>query len=81
MILLDTHVLIWLRLNSPQLNTQALQLINKHWQLGQVYVSAITFWETAMLRHKGRLEFAQDIDAWRKELLGQGLTRFQLVGK
>ena len=81
MILLDTHTLIWLRLGSKQLGPKACRLIDKHWQLGQAYVSAISFWEVAMLEHKGRLKLSQDISAWYGEVLGQGLEEVLVSGQ
>ena len=55
MILLDTHVLLWLDSDSPQLGAQARQVIQEAWQADQVAVSAISFWETAMLQQRGRI--------------------------
>ena len=73
MILLDTHVLVWLRLESDRLGPKSRQLIDQYWQTEQVCVSAISFWEIAMLTKKGRLKLSQDIGAWHDEALGQGL--------
>ncbi len=81
MILLDTHTLIWLRLDSQQLGAAARRAIDEHWRLGQVYVSAISFWEIAMLAHKGKIEFAQDINIWHKEVVLQGLGEIPISGK
>ena len=71
MTLLDTHVLIWLRLDSPRLGAKARRAIDRDWQTGQIYISAITFWEIAMLVYQGRLDFmqGQNVDVWHKEVL------------
>ena len=83
MTLLDTHVLIWLRLDSPELGKKARRAIDRDWQTGQIYVSAITFWEIAMLKYKGRLEFirGQNVDAWHGEVLRQGLKEVPVTGQ
>ena len=38
-------------------------------------MSAITFWEVAMPKGKGRLDFPGDVGLWRREVLGQGVRR------
>ena len=81
MILLDAHTLIWLRLGSSKLGTKARQAIDKHCLLGQAYISAISFWEVAMLEQKGRLELGQNIEDWRKGVLRQGLSEIPVSGQ
>ena len=73
MILLDTHVLIWLILKSHKLGEKALKSIDEAFQLDSVYVSAITFWEIANLERKKKLQFSSDILSAGRELLTQGL--------
>ena len=55
MLLLDTHVLVWLAEGNPRLGAKALQTINKALATGQLGVASISFWEIAMLIHSGRL--------------------------
>ena len=81
MILLDTHTLVWLRLGSKQLGPEARQLIDKHWQLEQVAVSSISFWEIAMLEHKGRIKLGQDVGAWYEEVISQGIDEIPVSGR
>ena len=81
MILLDTHTLIWLRLGSQKLGPKARQVIDKHCLLGQAHISAISFWEMAMLEQKGRLELTQNIEDWRKGVLRQGLGEIPVSGQ
>ena len=69
MMLLDTHVLIYLLFNPARLGSQTRQAIGTEWPLGNVAVSAITFWEVAMLHDKGRLTLLQNIESWRTSLL------------
>ena len=81
MILLDTHVLIWLRLGSAKLGPKAKALIDRQWQSGQICVSAITFWELSLLRKKNKLKFLADLELWHRETLEQGLKEIAVDGK
>ena len=81
MILLDTHALVWLRLESDELGPKSRQLIDQYWQMGQVSVSAISFWEIAMLAERGRLKLALDIATWHEEALEQGLNEIPVNGR
>lgn len=54
MILPDTHVLLRLDQNSDRRGDSARELITSELNDGAVAVSAITFWEVAMLVAKGR---------------------------
>ena len=81
MILLDTHTLIWLLLDDPRLGRQARQVIGRDWPDNNVGVSAITFWEVAILYEKGRLELLVDIGTWRVSLLNEGLIEVPVDGE
>ena len=52
MILLDTHVLVWLDQDTPQLGTSCRMQADIALADGDLAVSAISFWEVAMLVHK-----------------------------
>lgn len=80
MILLDTHVLIWLTEGSERLGTKTLALIDKALADNQLTVAAISFWEIAMLIEKGRLEFNLEIGTWRQGLLQDGLQEIPMTG-
>ena len=73
MILLDTHAALWLRAGDAKLGAMARAEIERAWQAKEVAVSAISFWEMAMLREKGRIGYPDDVSRWRVEQLGQGL--------
>ena len=65
MIVLDTHALIWWVSDDKQLSLKARRTINKEIKdNGQIFVSAITAWEIAMLVSKGRLVLSMDVDDW-----------------
>ena len=80
MLLLDTHVLVWLDEASPRLGTEALQAINRALASGQLGVASISFWEIAMLARKRRLDIRIELDVWRFELLQSGLLEIPLQG-
>ena len=81
MILIDTQVLVWLRSGSSKLGRQAANVIERSWASGEVAVSAITFWEVAMLHDKGRLTLLKDIGAWRQALIQEGLVEIAVDGE
>ena len=81
MILLDTHVMLWLRLGERELGTRARVEIDRAWQSGEVAVSAISFLEVAMLKAKGRIRFPEDVALWRREQLAQGMFEIAVDGE
>ena len=81
MILLDTHVVIWFRTGDSKLGRGARTLIDEAWEAEDLAVSAITFWEVAMLRSKGRLSYPQNITQWRQEQLNQGTIEIPVDGE
>ena len=81
MTIADTHALIWLWTGDDHLGPIARQVIDSSLRNGELAASAMTFWEVAMLRAKGRLDFPEDVTAWRHELLGQGLIEIPVDGE
>ncbi len=81
MILLDTHVLLWLRAGNPRLGPEARRQIDRAWQSGEVGVSSISFWETALLHARGRIRLTADVGPWRREQLEQGLIEIPVDGE
>ena len=59
MILLDTHVLLWLDREDPALGASSREPIRTAWEKGSVAVCAISFWEVAMLAARGRIDLRQ----------------------
>jgi len=80
MLLLDTHVLIWLDEGSPRLGETALKTINDALAIGQLGIATICFWEIAMLIEKQRLIMKTELDVWRSDLLRAGLIEIPLRG-
>ncbi len=81
MILLDTHVLIWLDEGSDRLGKESLAKINQAMKAKGLYVSAITFREVGMLVKKGRLKMKIEPALWRRNLLENGLKEVDLTGE
>ena len=80
MTLLDTHALVWLTEGSRRLGAEAQRLADAALADEQLAVSAITFWEIAMLQSKGRIELRRAPESWRAELLDLGLHEIPVDG-
>ncbi len=80
MILIDTHVLVWLSEGNLKLGKAALNCINDSLKSDELYISAISFWEVAMLVKKHRIELSISVELWRKSLLDHGLKEIPLTG-
>jgi PIN domain nuclease of toxin-antitoxin system len=80
LIVLDTHVLIWMDQDDPKLGRQTRGLIEQVWIEGKVAVSAITFWESALLHTRGRIQLPGTPQEWRHDLLTAGVAEFPLDG-
>ncbi len=81
MTLLDTQVLIWLLFDDRRLGRQTRQVIDHAWAAGEPAISAISFWEIALLHEKRRLTLLRDIAAWRRTLLQEGLVEISVDGE
>ena len=80
MLILDTHVLIWLDEGNPRLGTKAVQTIDRALAEEKLAVATVSFWEVGMLIKKERLEIKMEMDAWRMDLLKNGLKEIPLDG-
>lgn len=69
MILLDTHVLLWLCLEPKRLSRPAAAAIRKAVSSGGVGIASISLWEIAMLIALGRLSPHGTPEAWIAELV------------
>ena len=81
MILLDTHVILWLRTGDERLGPLARREIDRAWQSGELAVSSISFWEVAMLKSKSRISFQENLEQWRRVQLEQGMVEIPVDGK
>lgn len=80
MTLLDTHALVWLLSRDRALGSRARRLIDTAQAQGDVAVSAITFWEIALLLQRGRLPGLRNATEWRRDSLAAGLLEHRLTG-
>lgn len=80
MIVLDTHVLLWVTQQPEKIGKNCTDLIQHAWTSQAVAVSAISFWEVAMLQAKGRIHLQSTVQAWRLLLLNQGLKELSIDG-
>ena len=81
MILLDTHVLVWLDSADPRLGAEAKLAIDEAHHAGELAVSAISFWEAAMQIEKGRIQLGIPAHVWRQDLLSAGLREIPVDGE
>lgn len=81
MILLDTHVLVRYLMGDKQLGRRAVAAIDKALPDDQVFVSAISFWEVAMLVQRGRLQIDTTVAAFRTLALRHGIHEEPLDGE
>lgn len=80
MIVLNTHVLVWEDTGDRKLGRKTRALIDRHWVRGRVAVSAISFWETALLQKRRRISLPGPVSEWRPQLLSVGLIEFPIDG-
>ena len=67
-LVLDTHVWIWMADGvTNELSDSTVRAIEAAAETGELLISAISFWEVAMLESKGRLTLSRPIDAWVRE--------------
>lgn len=68
-ILLDTHILVWWRLDSRRLNRNQIRLLLDLEKRGRpVAISAITLWEMAILAARRRIEIKDPLNVWLEEI-------------
>lgn len=80
-MILDTHSLLWMDRDDSTLGPQARRQIEAGWRAGTVAVSAISFWEVAMLAERGRVVLPVPVDRWRADWRQAGLIEIPLDGR
>jgi len=81
MIVIDTHVLIWLTEGHERIGKKTRRLADEALKDDSLCVSAISFWEVEMLSQKGKICLSQPTRTWRLELLGLGLLEIPISGE
>jgi PIN domain nuclease of toxin-antitoxin system len=71
LILLDTHVLVWLAVEPRRLSRRAVAAIQSGFASGGVGIASISLWELAMLFVRGRLRAPGTPDAAIRQLVEQ----------
>ena len=79
MILLDTHAAVWFTTDSG-LGKRSQKIADAALADDQLAVSAISFWEIAMLIGKGRLRSIKSADNLRDTILNAGINEIPLTG-
>jgi PIN domain nuclease of toxin-antitoxin system len=74
-ILLDTHVLVWLTSEPENLSKQADAAIRRANRAGGIAISAITLWELAWLVTQGRLRVMGTVEAYLEEVSSRVAVR------
>jgi PIN domain nuclease of toxin-antitoxin system len=76
-ILLDTHVLVWMVSDSSQLSRNATRELRKGERSGELAIASITLWELALLYHRGRLRTSGSIESAIRTILEK--SRVQVI--
>jgi PIN domain nuclease of toxin-antitoxin system len=75
MILLDTHVLIWLARDPSKLSKAAAEAVRISVRSGGLAISAMTVWELAWLATHARLNLREPVDDFVEELTSRTAIR------
>ena len=71
LLLLDTHVWLWVVAGSSDLSTGARNAIYRATTGGALRIAAISLWEVALLASRGRIVLGKSIGLWLKEALAE----------
>ncbi|PYT54456.1 MAG: hypothetical protein DMG43_06300 [Acidobacteria bacterium] len=74
-ILLDTHVLVWLASDPAKLSRKASEAIRKASQESGIAISAITLWELAWLAVHGRLDITGTVESFVERISSRTAIR------
>jgi PIN domain nuclease of toxin-antitoxin system len=80
-ILLDTHVALWLITERNSLGKQCRRITRQATTDAQLAVSAVSFWEIALLIAKRRLRLADSAGEMRRQILAAGASELPLTGE
>ncbi len=69
MILLDTHVLVWMVSDSSRLSRVAARELRKGERNGELAIASITLWEIALLYQRGRLRVSGSVESSIRTIL------------
>src|SRR5437763_2720961 len=78
--MLGTHAAVWVASDDPALGQKSCSIALAARAENQLAISAISFWEIALLVSKGRLEMHYRQAELRTELLDTGVMELALTG-
>jgi len=74
-ILLDTHVLLWMASDVKRLSKRAREAIRKARQESGVAIATITLWELAGLAQNGRIVVVGSVESFVRETVARVILR------
>jgi PIN domain nuclease of toxin-antitoxin system len=80
-VVLDTHALVWLLEAAPALGSTSRAAADAALARGELSVSAMTFFEVAMLQRRGRISLLRPVGAWRRTALSMGVVEIPVAGE
>jgi PIN domain nuclease of toxin-antitoxin system len=75
MILLDTHVLVWMASDPKRLSAKARAAIREARQKTGIAVASITLWELAWLAENGRIQVAMSVESFVRETVARVILK------
>src|SRR5215469_2944764 len=75
MILLDTHVLIWMASEPKRLSKRAREAILEARRKTGVAVATITLWELAWLAENGRIQVSGSVESFVRETVARVILK------
>lgn len=75
MILLDTHVLVWMASDPKRLSQKAREAIREARQRTGIYVADITLWELAWLAENQRIQIAMSVESFVRETVARVILK------
>ncbi len=71
-LLLDTHIALWLDSGDERLTSSTRALIERCWQRGgTILLSAVSVWEIALLVDTGRITLDVPVESWVSRFVGR----------
>ena len=80
MIVLDTHAAIWFVGGSSALGARSRSFAERAQAKDELAISAISFWELALLIAKGRMRSVRNAADQRARILAAGIRELPLTG-
>jgi PIN domain nuclease of toxin-antitoxin system len=78
-IVIDTHIAVWMTTGTP-FGKRSMSVVNKALVEARLAVSAISFWEIAILIAKRRLRALKSASEHRARILASGVQELAVTG-